>query len=322
MGNGASSTVRPIHLNPDLQNTLKNTTIDTTRVPDMCFSDSSDRIKDKLSEARTNSLELLERNADLQNQLEDLRNNSLSKNSNTQEQYIRRLEQEIKYSKEQIVSLKQKHKRKMKKLKTEFLQAKQETSIMAFEMREKIQTLQEHRHFTRAMEDSCEKLIEQHSGDDGRVHLILELSNQVSQQQEKIECLQAAMKQKDMHLRKLEGQQLNFIADSGLLQKSIISVVPPISSQKEQSYNPEHTSSTPRIVCTCPSHENPLEIKSPPCDKTLQYTCTFGWNQVPALGSEEAYNTELKKTAVDIAAPEKDHRISSGSSTESGVSMS
>ncbi|XP_078069990.1 coiled-coil domain-containing protein 192-like [Mustelus asterias] len=134
------------------------------------------------------------------------------------DKYIQRLEAENECVQGQLVQLKQKHKRVVKKLQIQLAQIKQDAAISTMEERERIQTLEKEIQFVREQglnnkhfkEDGSSDDIEHHElsvGDESRVRLVLELSSQLSQQQEKIFLLEKTLKEKEARLSGLEAQQ-------------------------------------------------------------------------------------------------------------------
>ncbi|XP_038660628.1 coiled-coil domain-containing protein 192-like isoform X2 [Scyliorhinus canicula] len=135
----------------------------------------------------------------------------------SKDKYIQRLEAENKCVQGQLVQLK--HKRIMKKLQIQLAEVKQDAAISVMEARERIQTLEKENQFAREQrfnnkhfkEGGSSDDIEHHElgvGGESRVRLVLELSNQLSQQQEKIFLLEKTLKEKEARLSGLEAQLL------------------------------------------------------------------------------------------------------------------
>ncbi|XP_078425162.1 coiled-coil domain-containing protein 192-like isoform X3 [Cetorhinus maximus] len=114
---------------------------------------------------------------------------------------------------------KQKHKRIVKNLQIRLAQVKQDAAISVMEARERIQTLEKENQFAREQRSNNKHFKEGVSSDDiehhelsvgggSRVRLVLELSSQLSQQQEKIFLLEKALKEKEARLSGLETQLL------------------------------------------------------------------------------------------------------------------
>ncbi|XP_078425171.1 coiled-coil domain-containing protein 192-like isoform X4 [Cetorhinus maximus] len=112
-----------------------------------------------------------------------------------------------------------KHKRIVKNLQIRLAQVKQDAAISVMEARERIQTLEKENQFAREQRSNNKHFKEGVSSDDiehhelsvgggSRVRLVLELSSQLSQQQEKIFLLEKALKEKEARLSGLETQLL------------------------------------------------------------------------------------------------------------------
>ncbi|XP_041042539.1 coiled-coil domain-containing protein 192-like isoform X4 [Carcharodon carcharias] len=112
-----------------------------------------------------------------------------------------------------------KHKRIVKNLQIQLAQVKQDAAISVMEARGRIQTLEKENQFTREQKFNNKHFKEGVSSDDiehhelsvvggSRVRLVLELSSQLSQQQEKIFFLEKALKEKEAQLSGLETQLL------------------------------------------------------------------------------------------------------------------
>ncbi|XP_070267599.1 coiled-coil domain-containing protein 192 [Myotis yumanensis] len=125
------------------------------------------------------------------------------------DQYIEKLQAEVKASQEQLTAHKLKHKRKLKKLQTDLATAKQEAAIIALELNEKIKALCEGKPAPRednSPEESCGSLPPVEEGD-RRMSLIMELSTQISLQTEKITQLQEVLEKKERKIQELEAQR-------------------------------------------------------------------------------------------------------------------
>ncbi|KAM9095295.1 coiled-coil domain-containing protein 192 [Sarcophilus harrisii] len=124
-------------------------------------------------------------------------------------QYIEKLQAEVKASQEQLATHKLKHKRKMKKLQTDLATAKQEAAITVMELNEKIKALYEGTPTPRegnSLEESCQGLPPVEEGD-RRISLIMELSTQVSLQTEKINLLEEVLEEKEKKIQQLEAER-------------------------------------------------------------------------------------------------------------------
>ncbi|XP_028661823.1 myosin phosphatase Rho-interacting protein-like [Erpetoichthys calabaricus] len=130
---------------------------------------------------------------------------SFEETINAKDLLIHRLEEDVKELQKHISTLKQRHKRKTKKLQAELVSAQQEAAIAVFEMKEKMQRMQEERIGTGGNISSSHSQNEG-SSDESRNSLIVELSKQVSHQEEKISHLEEAIQQKDMKLMLLQKE--------------------------------------------------------------------------------------------------------------------
>ncbi|XP_060033518.1 coiled-coil domain-containing protein 192 isoform X2 [Erinaceus europaeus] len=125
------------------------------------------------------------------------------------DQYIEKLQAEVKTSQEQLIAHKQKHKRKLQKLQTDLVTSKQEAAITILELSEKIKTLCEGKPAPR--EDNS---LKEHCGGFSPVEnnrknsLIMELSTQVSLQSEKITQLEEVLEEKEKKIHQLEAERV------------------------------------------------------------------------------------------------------------------
>uniref|UniRef100_A0A287D0F6 Coiled-coil domain containing 192 n=1 Tax=Ictidomys tridecemlineatus TaxID=43179 RepID=A0A287D0F6_ICTTR len=123
------------------------------------------------------------------------------------DQCIENLQAELKASEEQLIKLK--HKKKMKKLKTDLATAKQEAAFTIMELNEKIKMLYEGKPAPRednsSEEEFCGGLppIEE---SDRKISLIMELSTQLSFQTEKITELEEELEEKERIIQQLEDK--------------------------------------------------------------------------------------------------------------------
>uniref|UniRef100_A0A8D2CMR3 Coiled-coil domain containing 192 n=1 Tax=Sciurus vulgaris TaxID=55149 RepID=A0A8D2CMR3_SCIVU len=123
-------------------------------------------------------------------------------------QCIENLQAELKASQEQFIAYKLKHKKKMKRLKTDLATAKQEAAFTVFELNEKIKMLCEGKPAPReddSPEEFCGGLppVEEI---DRKVSLIMELSTQLSFQTEKITELEEELEEKEKMIQQLEDK--------------------------------------------------------------------------------------------------------------------
>ncbi|XP_061278894.1 coiled-coil domain-containing protein 192 isoform X4 [Bos javanicus] len=125
------------------------------------------------------------------------------------DQCIEKLQAEVNASQEQLAAYKLKHKRKLKKLQTDLATAKQEAAITVLELNEKIKTLCEGKLAPRedpSLEESCGGLPPVEDGD-RKISLIMELSTQVSLQNERITQLEEVLEEKERKIQQLEAER-------------------------------------------------------------------------------------------------------------------
>uniref|UniRef100_UPI00398F5BA2 coiled-coil domain-containing protein 192-like n=1 Tax=Pristiophorus japonicus TaxID=55135 RepID=UPI00398F5BA2 len=176
----------------------------------------------ELAEVEGCKIELSDRVMWLEEQLEVMRNKIKSaglyeETITAKDKYIQRLEAENNFVQGQLVQLKQKHKRIVKKLQIQLAQVKQDAAIGVMEAKERIQTLEKENYFAREQRSNHTHFKEDFSSDDieprefsvgdkSRIRLVLELSTQLSQQQEKIFLLKKTLEEKEVRLTGLETQ--------------------------------------------------------------------------------------------------------------------
>ncbi|KAM4868818.1 coiled-coil domain-containing protein 192-like isoform 1-T1 [Urocitellus parryii] len=125
------------------------------------------------------------------------------------DQCIENLKAELKASEEQLIAYKLKHKKKMKKLKTDLATAKQEAAFTIMELNEKIKMLCEGKPAPRednlSEEEFCGGLPPMEESD-RKISLIMELSTQLSFQTEKITELEEELEEKERIIQQLEDK--------------------------------------------------------------------------------------------------------------------
>nr|XP_027805173.1 coiled-coil domain-containing protein 192 [Marmota flaviventris] len=124
------------------------------------------------------------------------------------DQCIENLQAELKASEEQLIAYKLKHKKKMKKLKTDLATAKQEAAFTIMELNEKIKMLCEGKPAPRdnsSEEEFCGGLPPMEESD-RKISLIMELSTQLSFQTEKITELEEELEEKERIIQQLEDK--------------------------------------------------------------------------------------------------------------------
>uniref|UniRef100_A0A286XTN7 Coiled-coil domain containing 192 n=1 Tax=Cavia porcellus TaxID=10141 RepID=A0A286XTN7_CAVPO len=127
----------------------------------------------------------------------------------TKDQYIEKLQAEVKASRKQLKVHKLKHQKTVKKLQIDLATTKQEAAITVLELNEKIKTLCEREPAPRAanlLEECCESLLPEEEGD-RKISLITELSIQLSLQTERIIQLEAALEEKERKIQQLEAER-------------------------------------------------------------------------------------------------------------------
>ncbi|XP_062925275.1 coiled-coil domain-containing protein 192-like isoform X1 [Mobula hypostoma] len=144
------------------------------------------------------------------------------------DKYIQRLEAENKCSNAQLVQLKQKHKRIVRKLQIKLAQVKQDSAISVTKAKERIQALESeikltkeqifnNKHLKEDLRSHASGAHKLSLGEESRMRLVLELSMQLSQQQEKILLLEKTLEEKDRQLTGLAAQQFTQPAARGLV---------------------------------------------------------------------------------------------------------
>ncbi|XP_007890729.1 uncharacterized protein LOC103178049 isoform X1 [Callorhinchus milii] len=196
------------------------------------ISDVKSKLQEAEEKARTLARELAEVegcNAELGDQVmwleeevDTARKKLMAKESyeetlNAKDQYILRLEGENKAIQEQIRQLKRNQNRKVRNLQIQLAQAKQDAALTLMQAKESIQELEEMIQLTRDKrinargckgdlgidtEPSSEHVAE----DKSHIRLVLELSSQLAEQQEKIRLLERSLQERDEQLRALEAQ--------------------------------------------------------------------------------------------------------------------
>ncbi|XP_047410726.1 coiled-coil domain-containing protein 192 [Sciurus carolinensis] len=125
------------------------------------------------------------------------------------EQCIENLRAELKATQEQFIAYKLKHKKKMKRLKTDLATAKQEAAFTILELNEKIKMLCEGKPAPReddSPEEFCGGLPPVEEVVDRKISLIMELSTQLSFQTEKITELEEELEEKEKMIQQLEDK--------------------------------------------------------------------------------------------------------------------
>ncbi|XP_078684304.1 uncharacterized protein LOC144917841 isoform X2 [Branchiostoma floridae x Branchiostoma belcheri] len=243
MGNGASSDVREIHIE---QSVLKDMDFDNNNrkggsLPSrlvarlgsagqarLChLEDDLATERETLAMMEARALEAEEKVKTLQTQMAEVESTNLELLDKVAslEQQVEMTEAEQSSKPEQDFSktlrakdLREKYKKKMKSVMTQLAEAKQESALTVYSLKDEVTKLGEENSKLIAQLDKCNFLKDYNSPDTptegstseydgGRTNLILELSAQVSSQAEKISELEAKLAEKDRVIREL--QKLN-----------------------------------------------------------------------------------------------------------------
>ncbi|XP_039614976.1 uncharacterized protein At4g38062-like [Polypterus senegalus] len=147
---------------------------------------------------------------------------SFEETINAKDLLIYRLEEDVKELQKHISTLKQRHKRKTKKLQAEVVVAQQEAAIAVLEIKAKMQSMQEER-FGTGGNISLSHAQNEGSSDESRNSLIVELSKQVSHQEEKISHLEEAIRQKDMKMMLLQNEYDHVVSELNYKTNAMVS---------------------------------------------------------------------------------------------------
>uniref|UniRef100_A0A8B9WW13 Coiled-coil domain containing 192 n=1 Tax=Bos mutus grunniens TaxID=30521 RepID=A0A8B9WW13_BOSMU len=217
-GNSASNTQQ--------RNTIPKGSLETEQMAftlaqlktlEICLKEAEEKAKvlsEQLAVSEGTKSKLLEQVSWLEKKLEalDCREDSgepYKKMILAKDQCIEKLQAEVEASQEQLAAYKLKHKRKLKKLQTDLATAKQDAAITVLELNEKIKTLCEGKLAPRedsSLEESCGGLPPVEDGD-RKVSLIMELSTQVSLQNERITQLEEVLEEKERKIQQLEAER-------------------------------------------------------------------------------------------------------------------
>ncbi|KAK1174475.1 coiled-coil domain-containing protein 192 [Acipenser oxyrinchus oxyrinchus] len=311
MGNGASSRVRP-----EFKNVANAASLKRESIVSNIISQTPRSNKDMLAKARLTDMDISAQKTGLEEQLKILKNERSSMDVfegsvNDSDKYVQQLEAEVKESQKHITILKQRNKRKVKKLQTELVQAKQEAALVAIEMKEKIRSIEE-RHSTRGKERSCHVQSELSSDEKNRLCLILELSSQVSQQQSAINRLEAALEQKDVKLKELEAAHA-ILVHAAECNK--------VSSSRQPGSGPSSEHRRTRLLESNSSVDAMLSAEDkPPSGEIMEHNSALGQKLMQGSALKLSENLGLEKMQSSEGMM-KSHRTGSSTSTESGVSM-
>ncbi|XP_043916735.1 coiled-coil domain-containing protein 192 [Protopterus annectens] len=177
------------------------------------------KLEQYLAEAESNNLKLSDQVILLEEQLETVKKNFESMGSyeetiHAKDQYIQQLEAEVKLAQDQLSNAKINHKRRLKSLKLELLQTKQDAALTVMELK----TMQNNLHHVQmsTRESKVKEGLGSNSKDDtadDRFRLIVELSNQVSQQQQRINQLEDLLQARNERVKQLEAELCSLTRD-------------------------------------------------------------------------------------------------------------
>ncbi|CAH1253818.1 CCDC192 [Branchiostoma lanceolatum] len=220
---GSAGQARLRHLEDDLA-----TERETLAMMEARALEAEERVKTlqtQMAEVEGANLELLDKVASLEQQVEmtEEEQNSkpeqdFSKTLRAKDLYIQKLEKETGAVTKEISKMREKYKKKMKSVMTQLAEAKQESALTVYSLKDEVTKLGEENSKLIAQLDKCNFLKDYNSPDTptegstseydgGRTNLILELSAQVSAQADKISELEAKLAEKDRVIREL--QKLN-----------------------------------------------------------------------------------------------------------------
>ncbi|XP_061174157.1 uncharacterized protein LOC133183224 [Saccostrea echinata] len=170
-------------------------------------------LQKQLTETESQNLDLQERVEVLEERLEYLNSchqiqeepEGYQETIKAKNQFIEKLEKEQKQQTQEFNKTKIRYKKRIKALTTQLNEAKQETSIQLFELKDEITRLQEK---NKELEDSLERAGPQgktNTPDVGKMQIVLELSNQISEQTDEISRLKKEVKVKESIIDRLGG---------------------------------------------------------------------------------------------------------------------
>ncbi|XP_064609917.1 uncharacterized protein LOC135473915 [Liolophura sinensis] len=243
MGAGASSSVKNIQIQSSNRNNdteIKGKSIERQKVQrplSPCTEDCDKTkngdaaeqkqmladLKKQLAATESEKLDLLDRIHLLEGQIEYLntQHQLASQKSNCEEtlhakdQYIRQLEHETASGHEELTKLRVKHKKKVRFLSMRLAEAKQETSIHLLELKDVINRLTEENSSLHEKLHKCgtqgakSHFAESNSQEDGRSKLVLELSQELNEQSDRIEELEKMLCERDQAIKTLQKSSKN-----------------------------------------------------------------------------------------------------------------
>ncbi|XP_041465569.1 nucleoprotein TPR-like [Lytechinus variegatus] len=179
--------------------------------------DRANTLEKQLAEVEGVNFELTDTVSDLQQQLESLQANSgsevnrqLEEELTTSIQQVEKLEMHVKLLEEQMASMRSKFRKKLRAANTEVTESKQDASLKLYSLKDQIKQLEEENlklterlDLANSRPSKTELSSNQTGGDDSRMMVILELSNQVSAQEDQIIQLQEQLQEKDKTIKEL-----------------------------------------------------------------------------------------------------------------------
>ncbi|XP_007890730.1 uncharacterized protein LOC103178049 isoform X2 [Callorhinchus milii] len=220
MGHTASGNVKMISVRPDSTSPEANSAaaaaarrVRSITQPKSCILENPNHIENLVESFDFTQIHSIQDISDVKSKLQEAE----EKARTLAREYILRLEGENKAIQEQIRQLKRNQNRKVRNLQIQLAQAKQDAALTLMQAKESIQELEEMIQLTRDKrinargckgdlgidtEPSSEHVAE----DKSHIRLVLELSSQLAEQQEKIRLLERSLQERDEQLRALEAQ--------------------------------------------------------------------------------------------------------------------
>ncbi|XP_067664406.1 myosin heavy chain, clone 203-like [Haliotis asinina] len=250
MGSGASTQVKTIHSDTEkgynetertagrqvkathTGNDLKN----DNGTSETLLLDAEAKIKDlekQLAESESQQLDLQDRIQLLEERLAEQLQEAgggeevCTETLQAKDQYISKLELELQTLQQENSKMKIKHKKKTKLLNSQLTETRQEMSIQTFELREEITKLKEENSMLKNKVDASSST----SGDtaagltgemSSRMTLILDLSQQLSEQEDKIKKLEESVQEKNKTIRKFRNAQTSNVDKSSKLKDDVL----------------------------------------------------------------------------------------------------
>lgn len=170
-------------------------------------------LQKQLTETESQNLDLQQRVEILEERLEYLNSchqiqeqpEDYQQTIKAKDQFIQKLEKEQKEQGQEFNKTKIRYRKRIKALTTQLNEAKQETSIQLFELKDEITRLTEK---NKELEESLERSDSQgktSTPDVGKMQIVLELSNQISDQTDEISRLKRELQAKDSIIDRLGG---------------------------------------------------------------------------------------------------------------------